>query len=212
MPQSLSCFSSVSHHASVFVLFLLSFPSCLSVFPVFPQFPIMPQCLSCVSSVSHHASVLVQVSEGGSALLPCSSSKPLSDGAVVEWLRDTPPLTVHIRRSDRDQPSEQDRLYQRRTAMKADAYKSRDLSLTLNDTTIFDKGVYICSVTDGSKLPDQEVELKVHLKDDAISRRLSDLRDAVIVVGVFTGIGFIGGSGYLLYKKYTKGSTRGGNI
>ncbi|XP_029985787.1 V-set domain-containing T-cell activation inhibitor 1-like isoform X2 [Sphaeramia orbicularis] len=155
--------------------------------------------------VSHHASVLVQVSEGGSALLPCSSSKPLSDGAVVEWLRDTPPLTVHIRRSDRDQPSEQDRLYQRRTAMKADAYKSRDLSLTLNDTTIFDKGVYICSVTDGSKLPDQEVELKVHLKDDAISRRLSDLRDAVIVVGVFTGIGFIGGSGYLLYKKYTKG-------
>ncbi|XP_034020770.1 V-set domain-containing T-cell activation inhibitor 1-like isoform X2 [Thalassophryne amazonica] len=135
--------------------------------------------------VSHHAlGVDVDVSEGvESVVLPCKMTPKISDDSTVTWRRTEPSMTVHVRRNNRDQPSEQNELYQTRTTLRPDALTSGNLSLTLNKPTKVDSATYNCMLRHSGELTSEEVRLTVRsTKEDELAKQ----RDiAAALAGIF---------------------------
>ncbi|XP_042257950.1 V-set domain-containing T-cell activation inhibitor 1-like isoform X2 [Thunnus maccoyii] len=122
-----------------------------------------------IMHVSQHASaVTVEVNEGAEFIvLPCQVKAPVPIDSLVEWRRSDPSIAVHVRRDNRDQPNDQNELYRRRTALRQDALESGDLSLTLKNISLVDKGTYTCTARQGSTILSQaEVQLQVFSSND----------------------------------------------
>ncbi|XP_028254637.1 uncharacterized protein LOC114431260 [Parambassis ranga] len=106
----------------------------------------------------------VAVEEGAESVqLPFQTTADLPEGAELEWWRyePEPPMTVHKKPQDLDQPAEQNQFYRDRTEMKKDPLKTGDLSLTLKYPTDRDSGRYICRVDSKGIKRKKTVLLKV---------------------------------------------------
>lgn len=135
-----------------------------------------------IMHVSQHASAVeMKVNEGvESIVLPCRVKAPVPTD-LVEWRRSDPSIAVHVRRDNRDQPNDQSELYRRRTALRQDALESRDLSLTLKNISLVDKGTYTCTARRGSTILGQaEVQLQVLSKKD-----FKYLKERNVFLGLF---------------------------
>lgn len=136
-----------------------------------------------IMHVSQHASaVTVEVNDGvESTVLPCQVKAPVPIDSLVEWRRSDPSIAVHVRRDNRDQPNDQSELYRRRTALRQDALESRDLSLTLKNISLVDKGTYTCTARRGSTILGQDaVQLQVLSKKD-----FKYLKERNVFLGLF---------------------------
>lgn len=136
-----------------------------------------------IMHVSQHASaVTVEVNDGvESTVLPCRVKAPVPTDSLVEWRRSDPSIAVHVRRDNRDQPNDQNELYRERTALRQDALQSGDLSLTLKNISLVDKGTYTCTARRGSTILSQaEVQLQV-----LSSNELKYLKERDVFIGLF---------------------------
>uniref|UniRef100_A0A671VF92 Uncharacterized LOC115589959 n=1 Tax=Sparus aurata TaxID=8175 RepID=A0A671VF92_SPAAU len=100
-------------------------------------------------------------SEAESVQLPCKTIVHLPKDAKVEW-RDRGDWKVHVYQNGSDQPEEQNNIYKKRTEMKRNLLKTKDLSLTLKYPTNKDKFPYTCTVynREGHILMEKQVVLK----------------------------------------------------
>lgn len=108
----------------------------------------------------------MEVEEGAESVrLPFQTTVDLPENAELEWWRyePEPPMTVHKKTQDLNQPAEQNQFYRDRTEMNKDSLKTGDLSLTLKYPTDRDSGRYICRVrTEGDVLRETTILLKVN--------------------------------------------------
>ncbi|XP_015224480.1 PREDICTED: uncharacterized protein LOC107080790 [Cyprinodon variegatus] len=107
-----------------------------------------------------------EVNEGEDFVhLPFKTLDDLPQNAKVVWSRTDKPNTVHEYQDGQNQLETQDPDYQDRTAMNPDAVRIKDLTLTLNDPSPEDNGIYICTVynDDGKILRRKTVTLTVRV-------------------------------------------------
>lgn len=105
----------------------------------------------------------VEVTEGEeSVLLPFNTKVHLPEDVTVEWrCSGSKHMVVQVYQRG-NQPDQQDQDYLCRTEMKADLLETGDLSLTLKNPNINDRGVYTCTVyKDGKILRQKLVTLRV---------------------------------------------------
>ncbi|CAI5669967.1 unnamed protein product [Oreochromis niloticus] len=103
----------------------------------------------------------VEVEEGVESFqLPFKTTENLPEDAVVVW-RDSDDRKVHVYKNSSDQLEEQDQDYRGRTKMDEDLLRTGDLSLTLEQPTERDSGVYKCMVTSSSIIQYKIIPLKV---------------------------------------------------
>ncbi|XP_039874897.1 uncharacterized protein LOC120725887 isoform X2 [Simochromis diagramma] len=123
-------------------------------------------CVCCASKRMKDRQVpqseVVEVGQQESVLLSFQTTANLPRDVTVQWTRSDSNTMVHVYESGKDQPGKQDPGYRGRTKMNEDPLRTRDLSLTLKDTLLTDRGVYTCTVKkDGHMLLQKSVALKV---------------------------------------------------
>lgn len=117
--------------------------------------------------VSQYASGLeLEVQQGvESVLLPCQVPVNVSKNSVAIWNRDEfSNPTVHMRLQNGDDLSRQNPRYTSRTSMRADALQTGDLSLTLRNPTVSDRGTYTC-ITRSHGLDQSKTEVQLEVRE-----------------------------------------------
>ncbi|XP_005755888.1 uncharacterized protein LOC102214137, partial [Pundamilia nyererei] len=79
--------------------------------------------------------------------LSFTATDDLPQDVTVEWRRsDSKQMMVYMYPSDQNQRDDQDQFYRGRTEMNMEPLRTKDLSLTLKDLQLADRGVYTCTV------------------------------------------------------------------
>ncbi|XP_035522749.1 myelin-oligodendrocyte glycoprotein-like [Morone saxatilis] len=110
-----------------------------------------------------------------SIVLPC----PPLTGESVLWSReDLDPSTVHLRQKtktgpEKDEFKDQNPYYRTRTELQTDALKTGNVSLTLKNLRLSDRGNYICEVLKDGK--SYETHVRLHI----ISKEKQDIQTQV---------------------------------
>ncbi|XP_030578977.1 uncharacterized protein LOC115775645 [Archocentrus centrarchus] len=107
---------------------------------------------------------MVEVIKGeDSVVLPFITEDRTTWGVKVAWTHNG--KNVHVYKRGNNQPLLQDQDYRDRTEMNEDPLRSKDLSLTLKDPQLSDRGVYTCTVCNkcGHVLLQKSVTLSVRV-------------------------------------------------
>ncbi|XP_030579011.1 uncharacterized protein LOC115775675 [Archocentrus centrarchus] len=109
--------------------------------------------------------------------LPFATTADLPEDVTVEWrCSDSKQMMVYMYPSDQNQENHQGQVYKGRTEMNEEPLRAKDLSLTLKDLQLSDRGVYTCTVYNkGGKVLLQKVV--------SLSVRVSQLQVVVLTEG-----------------------------
>ncbi|CAG5929459.1 unnamed protein product, partial [Menidia menidia] len=109
----------------------------------------------------------VEVEEGAeSVVLPFKTPPDLPENTLIVWERVKPEfMRVHKYQKGSNQTDQQDEFYRNRTRMEEDPLGTGDLSLTLDQPTVRDRGEYRCWVESSRVRREITIQLRVTGRD-----------------------------------------------